>query len=139
MKVLLDTNVVLDVLLQRGEWAAAAQAVWDASDAGRLESCVSASSLTDIYYITRRLVGRREARKALRICMDNLTLLTISADVLEQAWSFGHEDFEDAVQIAAAAKHGLDAIVTRDASDFAGSPIAVVSPLELAAQLASTT
>ena len=52
MKVLLDTNVILDVLLRQGQWLAEAEVVWQASTDGRLESCATASSLTDIYYIS---------------------------------------------------------------------------------------
>jgi|GEM_PF-4363418 len=58
-KVLLDTNVVLDVLLERGGWPAEASVLWQASADGRLGSCVTASSLTDTYYISRRLKGKR--------------------------------------------------------------------------------
>ena len=75
MKVLLDTNVVLDVLLQRGPWMARAEAIWQASIHGRLESCITASSLTDIYYISRRLVGEQAARETVQKCLDVLTTL----------------------------------------------------------------
>src|SRR5260370_42494702 len=107
MKVLLDTNVVLDVLLQRGQWLAEAEAIWQASMDGRLVPCISASSLTDIYYISRRLVGREQARQAVRQCLDVLVILSTDSDTLEQAYAFQANDFEDGLQIASAARNGI--------------------------------
>jgi len=135
VKVLLDTNVVLDVLLQRGPWLAGAEAIWQASIDGRLESCITASSLTDIYYISRRLVGEQAARETVRKCLDVLTILTVDKETLEQAHALAVADFEDALQISAAQRNGLNALVTRDPNDFTACPIPVLSPTELAAQL----
>jgi hypothetical protein len=75
------------------------------------------------------------ARSALRQCLDHLELLAVDREILEQAYGYATTDFEDAVQIASAARNALDAIVTRDPNGFAGSPVAIVSPTELAARL----
>ncbi len=139
MRVLLDTNVVLDVLLRRGEWLDEAEVIWQASVDERLIACLTASSLTDIYYIGRRLVSASAARQAVRQCLDCLRLLLVDRDVLEQAYALPTVDFEDALQIAAAVRHGADAIVARDASGFADSPITVLSPIQLAAHLRTSS
>ena len=55
MKVLIDTNVVLDVLLARAPWATESQAVWDASHIGQIRGYVAATALTNLYYIAGRL------------------------------------------------------------------------------------
>jgi predicted nucleic acid-binding protein len=60
MKLLLDTNIVLDMLLGRGPWLAAASMIWQAGLDGRLTSYITASSLTDIYYIVRKTAGADE-------------------------------------------------------------------------------
>jgi predicted nucleic acid-binding protein len=138
MRVLLDTNVVLDVLLQRGEWLAGAQAIWQASIDGGLESCITASSLTDIYYISRRLVGAQAARHTVRTCLDSLSIMTVDKETLEQAYALPVNDFEDALQMAAAVRNGLTALVSRDPSGFSGSPVPVLSPAELVARLQAT-
>ena len=135
MRVLLDTNVVLDVLLQRGQWLADAEVIWQASVDGQLESCVTASSLTDIYYISRRLVGGQAARQAVRECLNVLTVLPVDKETLEQSYSLDANDFEDAVQISTAARNGLNAIITRNPNDFTGSSVSVLSPTELVALL----
>ena len=135
MKVLLDTNVVLDVLLERGEWLAEASIIWQASADGRLESCVTASSLTDIYYISRRLKGKETARQTIQKCLQILTILAVNKETLEQAYSLDLADFEDAVQIASAARNRLDAILTRNPKDFIGSSVRVLSPTDLVTAL----
>lgn len=131
MKVLLDVNVVLDVLLQREEWLADAQAIWDAADAGTLDCCLATSSVTDIYYIARKLVGQEQASEIVRQCLEALTILPVDHAVLATAHARPEPDFEDAVQMAVAVSVAVDAIVTRDASGFAQSPVPVWTPQQL--------
>ena len=139
MRVLLDTNIVLDVLLRRGEWLVGAEAVWQAAVDGRLTACMTASSLTDVYYISRRLVSVSAARQVVRQCLDCLELLPVDVQMLEHAYALESLDFEDALQIAGATHSGLDAIITRDPSGFRGSPVAVLSSAELVSRLQMMT
>lgn len=57
LRVMLDTNVALDWLLDRTPWADEALPIWQARDSGRLMTYIPASVLTDIFYIARRQVG----------------------------------------------------------------------------------
>lgn len=131
MRILLDVNVVLDVVLQRQEWLADAQAIWNAAAAETLDCCLPASSITDIFYITRKIVGVEKAREIVGTCLRVLTILPVDHATLVNAWSLPEPDFEDAVQIAVAIAGGLDAIVTRDESGFSQSPVPVLSPAAL--------
>lgn len=137
MKILLDTNIVLDVLLERAEWLAEAEILWEASSDGRLSSYMTASSVTDIDYISRRLVGSERARQLIRRCLDDLRIIGVTADLIEAAYARGGTDFEDDLQIVCAGAVQLDKIVTRDAAGFANSPIPVLTPTELIALLSS--
>jgi len=130
MRILLDTNVVLDVLLRREPWHAEASALWRAVDDGQLTAYVPASAITDIYYIARKLTDNVRARQSVQICLDAFHVGTIDRSVLERAQALSGSDFEDNVQIACAEANGLDAIVTRDPDDYEGSPIAVWSPAQ---------
>lgn len=65
MQILLDTNVILDLLLKRSKWLEAAQTIWEAHVAGRVRIFISASSVTDIYYLVRKLAGLEAARVAI--------------------------------------------------------------------------
>lgn len=135
MRVLLDTNVVLDVLLSRAPWLEPAQALWQASDAGTLTAYLTATTLTDVFYVARRLTEFRRARQAVQVCLDAFEIVTVDRSALERAQQLSGADFEDNVQIACAEAAGLEAIVTRDTTSFEGSPIAVWSPAECLGRL----
>lgn len=135
MRVLLDTNVVLDVLLSRTPWMIEAAEIWQAGLDGKLECYISASVMTDIYYITSKIVGKEGARQIVRQCLDALAVVTVDEGMLELAYASPTPDFEDALQIVCAVKEQLDAIVTRDAADFSHSTIAILNPAELVEKL----
>jgi predicted nucleic acid-binding protein len=136
MRILLDTNVVLDVMLEREPWRGEAEAIANADADGFRKSHLCASAITDIYYISRKLVGSERARVIVRTCLDRLQLVSVTRDLLEAAQRRGGNDFEDDLQIACAVQAGLDAIVTPNPKDFPGSPIPVLTPKELLAVLA---
>ena len=76
-RVLLDTNVILDALLERQPWAADARLIWAAHLEGRLAAHVTATSLTDIFYVARRCTGSLKAWQAVRICLDQLYVIPV--------------------------------------------------------------
>ena len=135
MRILLDTNVVLDVLLKRDPWQADASAIWLAIDGGSITAYLTASSVTDIFYVARRLTDIVRARQSVQVCLDAFNIGAVDRSTLERAQALSGSDFEDNVQIACAELNGLDAIVTRNPADFEGSPIAIWSPAECLKQL----
>jgi predicted nucleic acid-binding protein len=135
MNVLIDTNIVLDVMLERDPWLAESQAVWQACDDERITGYLLASTFTDIYYIARRTVGRDKAREAIEVCLATFAICRVDRAVLEYALLLTGTDFEDNVQIAAALQSELDAIVTRNPGDFSHAPLPVLTPVSLLAQL----
>jgi predicted nucleic acid-binding protein len=128
---LLDTNVVLDVLLERQPFLADAQAIWKACDDGALYGWVSAVTLTTIFYVGRKLRGAEKALEGVNLCLASFQVAPVDRAVIEAALKSGGSDFEDDVQIASAVQMRLQHIVTRDPADFAASPIAAVSPASL--------
>lgn len=130
LRVLLDTNVVLDVLLKRDPWLVDAKTLWQAVDDERLTAYLSASAVTDIFYVARRLTDIIRARQAVQVCLDAFEIAAVDRAVLERAQVLSGFDFEDNVQIASAELNELDAIVTRNPGDFGGSPVAIWSPDE---------
>lgn len=135
MNVLIDTNIVLDVLLKREPWLAESQQVWQACDDARITGYLVASTLTDVFYIARKIIGREAAIEAVELCLATFAICPVDRTVLEQALVLAGPDFEDNVQIAAATRTGLDAIVTRNPDDFATSPLPVLNPATLLGQL----
>lgn len=133
--LLLDTNVVLDILLERQPWVADGEALWDAHENRQIQAFLTASAVTDIFYICRKIVGSNRARLLVRSCLKNLAIIAVDGEVLARADALPMDDFEDALQLACAERHGVDAIVTRDAAGFSGSKILVLAPQELIARL----
>ncbi len=123
MRVLIDTNVVLDFLQEREPFVENAASLFERVDAGEIEGFIAATTITNIYYIVRRAAGRVVAQDAITQVLSDLNICTVDLEVLEQAVSLNFEDFEDAVQYAFAVAYGVDAIITRDASGFINTEI----------------
>ena len=135
MKLLLDTNVVLDVLLQRVPWVEHAQAIWQAHDQKQITAFVTATTITDIFYIARRGHSYEKANQAIDACLKAFEICSVNKQALILARAFPGNDFEDNLQIACATIAGLDGIVTRNPVDFSQSAITVLSPEEIVEQL----
>jgi predicted nucleic acid-binding protein len=131
MRVLIDTNVVLDFLQEREPFVENAARLFERIDAGELEGFIAATTITNIYYIVRRIAGRVVAQDAIAQVLSDLNICAVDQEVLEQALGLSFEDFEDAVQYTCAVVHNLDVIVTRDVSGFVNAEIPVVLPDEL--------
>jgi predicted nucleic acid-binding protein len=135
VRVLIDTNILLDFLLQREPFFQNADLLFQAIDSDRILGYVTATTLTDIYYIARRHTGSVEqARQAILETLTAMAICPVNRAVLESAFSSGLTDFEDAVQIACAVAQGLNAVVTRD-TDFSSTLISVLTVEEVMQQL----
>jgi predicted nucleic acid-binding protein len=130
MNVLIDTNVVLDVLLDRAPFVGDSSAVWNACDAGKAVGYITATTLTTIYYIVEKTKDRPSALAAVDSCLAAFEIAPVYRETLEAARRLAGKDFEDDVQIAAAVTSFLDAIVTRNTPDFVASPVKVLAPGE---------
>ena len=130
MRVLIDTNVVLDFLQEREPFAENAARLFERIDAGEIEGFIAATTITNIYYIVRKAAGAIVAQDAITQILTDLNICVVDRNVLEQAIALNFRDFEDAVQYVCGVVYSVDAIVTRDASGFVGVEIPVMSPEE---------
>lgn len=128
LRVLADTNVLLDLVLAREPWASQAKVLWDLRAQGRVLIHVVASILTDIFYICRKQVGVDRARMAVEECLRRCIIVPVDRAILEISLALPRADFEDNVQIACAQAAQLDLIVTRNVADFVHSTVPAVEP-----------
>ena len=135
MKIFVDTNVVLDVLAKRAEFYDDAAAIWSLCEQGQVTGCIAAVSVTNIYYIIRKLSDHRTAMKAMVQLRDIFTLTSCDGQVMSQAIDARMPDFEDAVQYFSALHAGAEILVTRNPKHFPRSAIPVVTPKEFLATL----
>lgn len=132
MKLLIDTNVVLDVLLKREPFFKAATEVLNLAQRSDVREYVSASAITDIYYIARRQMKDHAAVKDLlkRLLMV-VSVAAVSEQEIQNALSLAWTDFEDSVQYSVALLNEMDGIVTRNPADYQGSNIQIWLPEQL--------
>ncbi|MDR1858789.1 MAG: PIN domain-containing protein [Treponema sp.] len=129
MKILVDTNVALDVLLERHPFSEDSFAIFRLANLKRIKGILPAASITDIFYIARK--QRRDTEEVYHR-MDKLTALfsvaPVSETTIANALALRWKDFEDAVQYMAATENSVDYIVTRNTQDFSSSHIPAVTP-----------
>ena len=132
MRVLVDTNIILDDFLEREPFVEDATALMEAIESERIVGYVTATTLTNIFYIARRQTRSVElARQAVSETLTLMEVCLVDRVILDAAFSSNLRDFEDAVQLACAMASRLDAIITRNAQDFAGATLPILSASEL--------
>lgn len=133
MKILVDTNVLLDVLCERSEFYDDSAAVWSLAEQGLVTAFIAAVSVTNVYYIVRKLGDQRKAMKAMVQLRDIFAVAGCDAQVLNQAIDAKLPDLEDAVQYFTAAHAGAKLIVTRNVKHFPKGGIPAATPAEFLA------
>ena len=134
MKTLVDTNIILDVLMQREPHFAQSVAFLKLCGAG-VTGWITASQTTDIFYLLRR--GGKDSEAALGIVKsltDNLKMIDVTAKDVRAAFDLQMSDFEDALAAQCAKRARMDYIVTRNAKDFVHSPVPAITPGEFLAK-----
>lgn len=128
LKVLVDINVLLDVLIYREPFFVSSGAIWSAAEAKKITGYVSANSITTIYYLTRKNNSKAAALKGIRAILSIFEIAPIDHAILHLATQSAINDFEDAVQSVSAKQMGAHFIVTRDNHHFTHSEIPSISP-----------
>ena len=137
MRVLLDTDVILDVFLKREPFAEAAAELWRANEQGLYEGYVSAITPVNLFYVARRIKDVTVAHTAVTELLAAFHVCPIDQLTLQSALALPFQDYEDAVQHMSAASSQLDAIVTRDAQDYAQATLPIMSPRDCLKQIVS--
>jgi len=130
IKALIDTNVILDVALKREPFFKDSSRIFECIDDQSLEGYITASSITDIYYIASKQRDKLLARSFLLNLIQILEIIGVDKDIVIQALESDMADFEDAIQAFSAKYNSIDLIITRNKADFANSGIKAMEPLE---------
>ena len=143
MKILFDTNVVLDVMLDREPFSEPASELMSLVESKKISGLLCATTVTTIHYLSTRVLGSAKAQNQIRDLTMLFEIAAVNRTVIEDALisKFSKfSDFEDAVLYQAARHAGAKAIVTRDLKGFKGSELPIYSPDEMltALQLSNT-
>jgi len=129
-RIFIDTNVILDVLLQReGFWQDSLR-VLQLAELGNVKAYVSASSMTDIFYVVKKKLSMDAARQAIEGLLKLFDVVGVDAADLTGALMVPIDDFEDALQAYCAGKMNAEVIISRDTYGFIGIDIATQTPAE---------
>lgn len=134
-KVLLDTNIILDIALRREPHFSHSSEIFSLIDEKLIEGYITATSLTDIYYIARKEKSRNEAKEFILDLIQVINILEINKEIIKDALASEINDFEDAVQVQSAEYNEIETIVTRNKKDFKQSDLEILTPKELIQQI----
>lgn len=130
-KILVDTNVLLDYLLEREPFFEDAKQVILSCTDGKTKGCIAAHSISNMFFILRKDYNARERREILsNFCMIFDVEGIDKAKLLSGLANEDFSDFEDCLQMECAKSYGAEYIVTRNVSDYAASEIKAVLPSE---------
>jgi len=130
MRVLLDSDVVLDFVLEREPFVEAVGELFELIAQGACDGYISGITPVNVFYLMRKAKGVDKARQAIGDLLIAFQVCAITHTVLEDAFALPFADYEDAVQHASAAAIGLDAIVTRNLNDYKNASLPVYSPTD---------
>ena len=130
MKVLLDTNIVVDILSKRKGYKESLQ-ILKYCELGKITGCVSVITVTDIMYILRKHISPADVRNAVQALLLILDVEDILKSDISAAFASNMKDFEDALQSSCARRIKADYIVTRNIKDFETSDIPALLPEKL--------
>ncbi len=128
MKVLIDTNVILDIVLERQPFVEQAIKLLQATQQADITLFVTATTITDLYYITRKAKGRAIALEFIADLLQFMQVAGVDGEVIVQALHSDITDFEDAIQESAARSQAIGVLVTRNEADFQNSSLDIYNP-----------
>jgi predicted nucleic acid-binding protein len=137
MRVLFDTNIVLDLLLDREPFSQDAQTLVSKVEKGEITGLLCATTITTIHYLIGRSSRKEKSVEIIKSLLKLFEIANVTRAVLEAALEVNDRDYEDSVLYKSAYHAGAGMIVTRDRNGFGKSDIPVMNPQELLALLES--
>ncbi len=128
MKVLFDTNVVLDLLLERTPFVEDARALFVLVENGKIEGYLCATTVTTLHYLIEKETDKTEADEVIAMLLGLFEVAPVTHEVLSDACTHNGSDYEDSVIYTSAGKMHIDYIVTRDKKGFSASRVSVLNP-----------
>ena len=132
MKVLIDTNILVDVVARREPFWKSSNEILELCRKNAISGFVSTRAFCDLFYVLRKGLSVKERKDTIKLIREILDTVIITDQIVDDALdNDAISDFEDAIQHACAKSAGADYIVTRNTKDYGNSEIRAVSPEEL--------
>lgn len=131
MKVLLDTNVILDVWLAREPFWRDSASLLARVEQGSIEGWICPTTITTLHYLGKKVIGEEKTRELLKQLMVICKVGKVSRQTFSRALESKVSDFEDAVIESVSISNGVDIIATRNIADFKKSQVPAKEPSEI--------
>ena len=128
MRVLMDTNVILDIAIGREPHFSDSSSLFKKLDRDKISGFVTVTTITDIYYIAKRILGHQGTLDFIINLIEVIDVLEVNREILIISLSSRFPDFEDAIQSFVSLANKLDYIITRNQKDYINSEIKAISP-----------
>ncbi len=128
MKILLDTNIVLDLLLKREPFCNDAKDIFEMIESDKISGFLCATSITTIYYLINKSVDKSKADDIIDKILQLFNIADVNKNILIKSLKNNGKDFEDSVIYTSAECFNIDVIITRDKKGFKQSNVKVLSP-----------
>lgn len=131
MKILFDTHIILDVLLNRANFVDLSATLVSLVESKELEGYLCATTITTLDYLITKALNRDKAKNEIQKLLNIFQISSVNSEVINLSVTSNFKDFEDAVQYYAGKCSGVDAIVTRNIKGFKNIALPVYTPDEL--------
>lgn len=129
-KLFVDSDVLLDLLLQRKPFDRFTQLLFEESRRNKLDIHTSVLILANIHYVISKRFNKNIAKSQLRLLMGIIKTLSLEPNDIINSLNNEHSDFEDPVQFNVAKKHGCDLIISRNIKHYKKFDIPVLTAEE---------
>jgi predicted nucleic acid-binding protein len=130
MKILLDTNVVLDLLLERDNFFQQAKEIFEKIENRKIDGFLCATTITTIHYLVSKAYDKNKSDEIIKELLKLFEIVDVNKSILLKAIANNGTDFEDSVIYSGAECFDIDIIITRDKKGFKNSNIQVLNPNE---------
>lgn len=131
MKVLIDTNIAIDMMANRQDFQDDAAKVFTICIGGLAQGYFSSNSVCDLHYVLHHYFhDERQTRNSLEMWLNLVGILEVTGEDCKRALASPTSDYEDAVMEQTAKRNSCDYIITRNLKDFENSPVPAISPKE---------
>ncbi len=130
MKIFLDINIILDVLVKREPYYMNSARIWTLTKEESIQGYISAITVNNFYYIIKKLKNSKIAGNFIDEILDDFKVVPLTKDILRQSRTTPEKDYEDSIQYFSAINTGCQFLITRNEKDFISTGLNIISPTE---------
>jgi predicted nucleic acid-binding protein len=131
LKIVFDTNIILDVLLNRESFVELSANLVSSVENKKIEGYLCATTITTLDYLISKETTKNKARVEMRKLLSIFNISEVNLKVLELSINSEFKDFEDAVQYFSGECSSVDGLVTRNTKDYKKAKLPIYTPDEL--------